>query len=241
MHSKTHLIRSLFLVLVLAAISGPPALVLCFSASVQAAEQGPVQGNVTMKKTLTILALGDSLTAGYGLLAEQAWPALVQARLQAEGLDVHIINAGVSGDTTGGGLARLDWALEERPDAAVVALGANDMLRGLSPANMYNNLDTLLATLQQHSLPVLILGMQAAQQMGVQYVRQYNAVFPELAQKYTARLYPFMLEGVAGRPALNQADGIHPNVHGTKIIADSIYPLVRALVEDVRQSRQVTN
>ena len=182
-----------------------------------------------------VLALGDSLTAGYGLPDGQGWPELVRERLVAEGMDVNVVNAGVSGDTSAGGLARLDWLLsglpEGAPEVAVVALGANDGLRGLPPEAMRRNLDTILTALDERGAKLLLAGMYAPRNLGPAYAADFDVVFPELAEKHGAVLYPFLLDGVALDPALNLPDGIHPNAQGQKIIAERLYPLIKELLE----------
>lgn len=176
-----------------------------------------------------LLALGDSLTAGYGLDYGQAWPEVVQDMLKADGLDVRVINAGVSGDTTAGGLARLDWALQDEPDFVVVALGANDMLRALPPAIVERNLDAILTRLGEQGACTLLAGMLAAPNLGGDYVRRFNAVYPRLAEKHGTWFYPFLLQGVATDPRLNLGDGIHPNAAGVRRIAEGLYPLIREM------------
>lgn len=185
---------------------------------------------------LLVLALGDSLTAGYGLGAGKAYPELLQARLRAEGFNARVINAGVSGDTTGNGLARLDWALEEKPDLAIVALGANDGLRGLDPARSEANLDAILSKLRAKGVILLLAGMYAPRNMGPDFVRAFDGMYPRLAAKHQAALYPFLLDGVAGDPNLNLPDGLHPNEAGAALIAERLYP---ALLRLARQTQQL--
>ena len=179
---------------------------------------------------LRILMLGDSLTAGHGLAARDALPAKLEAALRARGLDVRVINAGVSGDTTAGGLARLEWALADRPHALIVALGANDALRAIDPALVRSNLDRLLAALAERRLPVLLAGMLAPRNLGRDYGARFDAIYPELALRHGAILYPFLLEGVATVAALNQTDGIHPNAAGVEVIVGRFLPSVLCLV-----------
>ena len=199
------------------------ALMALMAAAPPAAAKGPV----------SILTLGDSMTAGYGLPSDQAFPVRLQAALKARGIDAVVDNAGVSGDTTAGGLARLDWTLAgTKPRFAIVVLGGNDWLRGLDPATTRANLDAILTKLQAASVRVLLAGMLAPPNLGRDYGREFNAIFPELAAKHGVALYPFFLDGVAADPALNQADGIHPNAKGVDIIVQRILPDVTKLIGD---------
>jgi acyl-CoA thioesterase I len=182
-------------------------------------------------ETQTILALGDSLTAGLGLDPAQAFPAKLEAALKAKGHDVVVLNAGVSGDTAAQGVARLDWALTDDVDVVLVELGANDALRGLPPEQAKQALDGLLATLQQRKLPVLLLGMKAPPNLGPDYVTAFDAMFPELAKQYGVALYPFFLEGVAADATFNQSDGMHPNAQGVDEIVRRVLPSVEALLK----------
>lgn len=178
-----------------------------------------------------LLVLGDSLTAGYGLPKNQAFPARLEAALRAQGVDVNVIDAGVSGDTSAGGLARLDWALGDPPPGfAIVELGANDGLRGLPPAAMERNLDAILTRLKARGVRILLAGMRAPPNLGRDYVAEYEAVFPRLARKHDAVLYPFFLDGIATDAALNQGDGLHPNAAGVEEIVRRILPSVRRLL-----------
>lgn len=196
---------------------------------------GPWQG-ASAAETIRIMALGDSLTAGFGLSAADSFPAQLEAALKARGLSVEVSNAGVSGDTTAGGLARLDWALSDRPDAIIVALGANDSLRGIDPAVTRANLAAILEKLGTRDLPVLLAGIYAPRNLGRDYETAFNRIFPELAGQYEVLLYPFFLDGVATDPALNQADGIHPNAEGVAVIVRKIMPYVIRLIEQTEHS-----
>lgn len=183
---------------------------------------------------LKIVALGDSLTAGYGLAPGEGFPAQLQAALVARGHDVEVIDAGVSGDTSSGGLARLDWSLGEGADAAIVEFGGNDALRGVAPEATRAALDQILARLKDRGIPVLLAGMLAPPNMGPEYGAAFNALYPELAEKHGVLFYPFFLDGVAARPELNLPDGMHPTAEGIGVIVDRILPAVEALIEAAR-------
>lgn len=177
-----------------------------------------------------ILALGDSLTAGYGLAPEAAFPARLARHLKERGVAAEIIDAGVSGDTSAGGLARLDWALGDRPSYALVELGANDMLRGIDPRETYANLDRILTRLQRAGVKVLLIGMRASPNYGADYQKEFDAIYPVLAAKHGVPLYPFFLDGVALDPTLNQGDGLHPTAAGVDIIVERMTPYVERLL-----------
>lgn len=179
---------------------------------------------------IRIVALGDSLAAGYGLESPDAFTGALQAALVARGHDVVIVNAGVSGDTASDGLARVDWSVGADADAVIVELGANDALRGVDPAITRDALDRLLARLGERGLPVLLAGMMAPPNLGEDYAAAFNPIYPELAEKHGALLYPFFLDGVAADASLNQPDGIHPNAAGVAVIVERIVPSVEALI-----------
>jgi acyl-CoA thioesterase-1 len=185
-------------------------------------------------KPVRIVVLGDSLTAGFHLPQTEAFPAQLERALKARGHAVEVINAGVSGDTTAGGLERLGWAVPEGTDAVILELGANDALRGLDPARTRSNLDKTIARLKARRVEVLLAGMLAPRNLGESYARAFNAIYPELAGKHGVLLYPFFLDGVALRPDLNLADGIHPNPQGVAVIVKGITPLVEQLIARVR-------
>ncbi len=188
--------------------------------------------SLTLAKEKTILALGDSLIAGYGLAAQDGFTARLEAGLRAQGVTARVINAGVSGDTSAGGLGRLDWLMSENPDLVIVELGANDGLRGLDPAATRRNMDAILSRAKQGGTRVLLAGMLAPPNLGREYTDAFNQIFPQLAEQHKVPLYPFFLDGVAARPDLNLADGIHPNEKGIKVIVERILPYVmRALGE----------
>ena len=178
-----------------------------------------------------ILALGDSLTAGYGLAQSDAFPVQLQAGLRAAGLhDAAVINGGVSGDTSAGGRARVDWLLDGPVHLVIVELGANDGLRGLDPTETRKNLDAILANLAQRAIPVLLSGMLAPPNLGEDYGRAFNSIYPDLAKKYGVMLDAFFLQGVATDSTLNQADGLHPNAQGVAVIVKRLVPqIVNAL------------
>jgi acyl-CoA thioesterase-1 len=182
---------------------------------------------------LRILALGDSLTAGYGLAAADSFPARLERRLKGLGYDVEVVNGGVSGDTTTGARARLDWVLADDPRIVIVAIGANDGLRGIDPALTRANLAAILERLVDSGAAVLLAGMLAPPNLGPEYTKAFNAIFPELAEQYGVARYPFFLEGVATVPSLNQEDGIHPNARGVAVIVEGITPDVIRLIREV--------
>jgi acyl-CoA thioesterase-1 len=177
-----------------------------------------------------VVALGDSLTAGLGVAAEEAWPALIDARLRREGYPYRVVNAGVSGDTTAGGLRRVDWVLRSRPEVAVVALGANDGLRGLPTDAMEANLLAIVERLRAAGARVLVAGMQVPPNYGAAYTRAFQDVFQDVARRTGAALMPFLLDGVAADPRLNLPDGIHPNAAGHRAIAEHVWPHLVALL-----------
>jgi acyl-CoA thioesterase-1 len=187
---------------------------------------------------LHVVALGDSLTAGYGLPAKDGFVPRLQAALTAQGGKVEIANAGVSGDTASDGLARLDWSVPEGTDAAIVELGANDMLRGIDPQITRDALDAILARLAQRRIVIMLCGMKAAPNLGVDYGRTFERIYAELAAKYGAVFYPFFLDGAAGDRALTQQDGVHPNAAGVAVIVRRILPTVQELIARVRAQKQ---
>jgi acyl-CoA thioesterase I len=179
-----------------------------------------------------LVCLGDSLTAGLGLPStDQAYPALLETRLKKAGFDYEVINAGVSGDTSAGGLRRLDWSLQGDVRVLIVALGANDGLRGLAPSELKANLETIVSTAQKRQVRVLLLGMEAPPNFGAAYTKDFRAVYQQVASDRRVPLIPFFLEGVAGVAKLNQADGIHPTEEGQRLIADTIWQKLEPLVK----------
>jgi acyl-CoA thioesterase-1 len=206
--------------------SDPPAP----AASYSAPETAPAAGRPE------IVFLGDSLTAGFGLDATLSFPSLIQQRLDEQGLNFAVVNAGVSGDTSAGGLRRLEWALQGSPRVLVVALGGNDALRGLSTDELQRNLGAIVERGKREGLAVILAGMEAPPNNGPEYTTRFRRVYRDVAETYDVVLIPFLLEGVAGEPSLNQADGIHPNPEGARLVAEIVW---RAL-EPVLKSAAVT-
>ena len=185
-------------------------------------------------RPVRIVALGDSLTAGFGLPADGAFPAKLERALKAKGLAVEVTNAGVSGDTASGGLARLDWSVPEGTDAVILELGANDMLRGIDPQLTRHALEEIVRRLTQRHVAVLLAGMRASANFDSKYRRDFDAIYPELAVRYDLLFYPFFLDGIAGEGALNQGDGLHPSAAGVDAIVVRILPTVEELVRQAR-------
>jgi acyl-CoA thioesterase-1 len=200
------------------------SMVWAFALSAASAAAAPVK----------ILALGTSLTQGYGLPPGTEFTVQLQAALKAAGIDAVIDNAGVSGDTSADGLSRLDWSLAGHPDVVILELGSNDMLRGTPPSQTENNLRAILDRLKAAHIAVLLTGMKAQRNLGPDYVKAFDAIYPHLAKDYGVLFYPFILDGVAMNPKLNQADGMHPNPAGVKIIVGRILPLVKKLAAEAR-------
>ncbi len=195
------------------------------------AAQTTAQPVTAAESVPVIVCLGDSLTAGYGLREEQSFPALLQARLKAMGLPHRVVNAGVSGDTSAGGLARMDWLLKQRIDILFVALGGNDGLRGTDPEGMAHNLSAIIEKGRAAGAKVVLAGMRMPTNYGPDYTREFQAVYPALAKQYHVPLLPFLLEGVAANARLNQADGIHPTAEGAKIVEANVWKALAPLIE----------
>lgn len=191
--------------------------------------------------TPRILAFGDSITAGYGLPPDEAFPVLLQAKLAAAGIPVEITNGGVSGDTTAGGLARVDWALADKPDYVLLELGANDALRGIDPKVTRDNLDKMLARITASGAKTLLIGMKAPSNWGPEYQQEFDAIYPALAAKYHVPLYPFILDGVALDASLNQPDGLHPNIRGVRVLVNRIAPYVQRLLANTGTDSSTSN
>jgi acyl-CoA thioesterase-1 len=201
------------------------AVVLSFLVALSAAAATP--------PARVVVALGDSLTAGLGVAPDEAYPALLQARLRGEGFAYRVVNAGVSGDTSAGGLRRVDWVLRAHPELVIVALGANDGLRGLPVDALRANLEAIVGRLRAAGARVLLVGMRVPPNYGDEYARAFAAVYPAVARKTGVPLVPFLLDGVAGDPRLNQSDGIHPTAEGHRVIAERLWPSVRPLLARV--------
>jgi acyl-CoA thioesterase-1 len=191
---------------------------------------GTAAAQAPANKPIKLVVLGDSLSAGLGLPADAAFPARLQKALKAKGMEVDMVNAGVSGDTTSGGLARLDWSVAEGTQAVILELGANDALRGIDPKIPRAALEQILTRLKARHIAVLLCGMLAPPNFGTDYSAQFDAIYPDLAKAYVVPLYPFFLQGVAGDARLNQADGIHPTAEGVDVIVKAMLPSVEALL-----------
>jgi acyl-CoA thioesterase I len=189
---------------------------------------------IAAAEPLQLVGFGDSLMAGYQLPQEDALPAQLQRQLVAQGHDVVISNAGVSGDTTSGGLSRVDWSVPEGTDGVILELGANDALRGIPPEQTENNLDQIITRLKARNIPVLLVGMLAPPNMGGDYGKRFNAIYPRLAEKHGLPLYPFVLEGVITDRSLLLEDGMHPNTKGLQIMAERLAPLAASWVEGIK-------
>jgi acyl-CoA thioesterase I len=189
-------------------------------------------------RTIRIIALGDSLTAGFGLAAADAFPAKLAVALKKKGIDAQVINAGVSGDTATGGLERLDWSVPDGTDAVIVELGANDMLRGIDPNVTRRAIDSIVQKLRQRGIAVLVCGMLATPNMGTEYGQAFNSIFSRAAQKYGALFYPFFLDGVATQANFNQPDGLHPTAAGVDVIVKNLLPTVEKLVDQANTNHR---
>ena len=194
-------------------------------------------GTAVAAQPVKILAIGTSLTQGYGLPPGTEFTVQLQNSLKQAGIDAVVTNAGVSGDTSAGGLARLDWSLADRPDAVILELGSNDMLRGIPPATTEKNLRAILDKLKAAQVKVLLTGMHAQRNLGADYVQQFDAIYPRLAKDSNVLFYPFILDGVALNPKLNQADGMHPNPAGVKVMVARILPSVKKLALQSKSGR----
>jgi acyl-CoA thioesterase-1 len=225
-----------------AAVEGPLRTFLCVlalavSATLPALPVSAQTAAVQAAKPVRMVVLGDSLSAGLGLPAAAAFPAKLQKALKSKGIEVDMINAGVSGDTASGGRDRLDWSVPEGTEAVILELGANDALRGLDPRVTRAALDDILTQLKARKIPVLLCGMVAPPNYGADYSARFNAIYPDLAKAFQVPLYPFFLEGVATDAKLNQADGVHPTAEGVDVIVANILPTVEAFLSTIVKQR----
>ena len=191
--------------------------------------------NTSFGSTIRLVAIGDSLTAGYGLPVEDGFVTQLENALKARSFDVQIINAGVSGDTTSGSLARIDWVLTDEYSGVILHLGHNDAFRGIAVEQVRSNMDRLIANIKQRGLPIVMSGAMAPRNLGPDYYLEFDSIFPDLAEKYDLIFYPFFLDGVATDPSLNQGDGIHPNKAGVAFIVERIVPYVEQLIHQVSE------
>lgn len=194
--------------------------------------------NSTSPNSVVILALGDSLTAGYGLGRDDSFPRQLENSLASSGYPVTVINGGVSGDTSAGGLARLEWSIAGKPQIVIVELGANDALRGVDPAQTYDNLEQIIVRLKKAGCRIVFAGMRAPRNLGLDYTVEFDQIYPDLAERHDLDLYPFFLEGVAAEPGLNQADGIHPNAEGVRVVVNGIQPLIVKAIEAIEDTEK---
>lgn len=202
---------------------------LCLMLGIAAA---PVQASAA--EQIKLVGFGDSLMAAYNLQGEEGFPSRLEAALRERGHDVSIIDAGVSGDTTSGGLARLDWSIPDGVDGVILELGANDALRGLPPEETRENLEAMITGLQQRGIAILLAGMLAPPNMGANYETAFNAIYPDLAAKYDLTLYPFFLDGVTGNADLVLSDGMHPNANGINEMVNRILPVAEQFVAGIK-------
>jgi acyl-CoA thioesterase-1 len=235
------MLRRTAAVLALVMVSSlPPSIVACSSrgetpAAVTTKQQPAAPRPSTAAARPRIVVLGDSLTAGLGLPADEAYPSLLQQRLDANGFNYEVVNAGVSGDTSAGGLSRLDWALEGDVHVLIVALGGNDALRALPADELKQNLSRIIEGAQARHITVVLAGMEAPPNFGRDYLVTFHQVYPALAKQYHVAFLPFLLDGVAGNDALNQRDGIHPTAQGASIVANNVWTVLRPIVEEQRR------
>ncbi|WP_404288173.1 arylesterase [Microvirga sp. RSM25] len=195
----------------------------------------PLPAAQSQGQPIRLVALGDSLSAGYNLPQEAAFPVALERALKAKGYKVEIVNAGVSGDTSSGGLDRLDWSVPDGTDGVILELGANDMLRGLDPAGTRKNVEAIVERLKSRNIPVMLAGMYASRNLGTEYVQKFDSIYPDIAKKHDLVLYPFFLDGVAGDRSLNLPDGMHPTAKGVEIIVERILPSVESFLARLSQ------
>jgi acyl-CoA thioesterase-1 len=231
--SMDHGMTLKFVLRLLILMVGLPTLAGCDSAPSETTSSAVTSPGIERR---AIVCMGDSLTAGYGVEENQAYPALLGARLQADGHAYEVINAGVSGETSSGALARLDWMLTLDPDIVILETGANDGLRGVDPALTRKNIDAIVTRLKAEDIVVVLAGMQMVRNLGPAFTKSFAAIYPEVAAAHDLILIPFFLEGVAGRASLNQSDGIHPTAEGYRIITANLYPYALEAIQR-RQAR----
>jgi acyl-CoA thioesterase-1 len=210
--------------------SGPFMAIIFACAAALAAMVVPVHAPLAQGQPIRLVALGDSLTAGYGLPQEAAFPVVLERALKAKGYNVEVANAGVSGDTASAGLDRLDWSVPDGTDGVIVELGANDMLRGVDPSVPRKAIDGIVERLKVRGIPVMLAGMLASRNLGPDYAQKFDTLYPDIAKKHDLVLYPFFLDGVAGERSLNLQDGIHPTAKGVEVIVARILPTVEQFI-----------
>ncbi len=215
--------------------SGPFMTIIFACAAALAAMIAPLPAAQAQDQPIRLVALGDSLSAGYNLPQEAVFPTVLERALQAKGYNVEVANAGVSGDTSSGGLDRLDWSVPDGTDGVILELGANDMLRGLDPAGIRKNLETIVERLKSRNIPVMLAGMLASRNLGHSYTEQFDTIYTDIAKKHDLVLYPFFLDGVAGERSLNLPDGMHPTAKGVEIIVERILPSVENFLARLSQ------
>ncbi|MFL5190611.1 MAG: arylesterase [Microvirga sp.] len=215
--------------------SGPFMTIIFACAAVLVAVIAPLPAAHAQNNPIRLVALGDSLSAGYNLPQEAAFPVALERALKAKGYRVEVANAGVSGDTSSGGLDRLDWSVPDGTDGVILELGANDMLRGLDPAGTRKNVEAIVERLKSRNIPVMLAGMYASRNLGPEYVQRFDSIYPDIAKKHDLVLYPFFLDGVAGDRSLNLPDGMHPTAKGVEIIVERILPSVESFLARLAQ------
>lgn len=215
--------------------SGPFMTIIFACAALLFAPVSPVSAQAQRTEPLKLVALGDSLSAGYNLPQEAAFPTVLEKSLRAKGYKVEVANAGVSGDTASAGLDRLDWSVPDGTDGVIVELGANDMLRGLDPAVTRKAIETIVERLKARNIPVMLAGMYASRNLGPEYIAKFDTIYSDIAKKHDLVLYPFFLDGVAGDRSLNLPDGLHPTAKGVETIVERILPSVESFLSRLTQ------
>ncbi len=210
--------------------SGSFMTIIFACAAALAAMIAPLSAPRAQGQPIRLVALGDSLSAGYNLPQEAAFPSVLERALKARGYNVEVVNAGVSGDTASAGLDRLDWSVPDGTDGVIVELGANDMLRGVDPAVPRRAIETIVEQLKQRGIPVMLAGMYASRNLGADYTKKFDSLYPDIAKKHGLVLYPFFLDGIVGERSLNLPDGIHPTAKGVEVIVARILPTVETFI-----------